>query len=130
MTTEDTSISKFTQPTRQIVMMVVVLIAVGLGSFMLGPQVLQVVYANIYLNAFIGLVFVAGVLATFWQIARVARSVTWLRNLQIGFLGHEFSDPPALVTSIAPMIREGKVKRRLGTSVTRSILERECAGGE
>lgn len=123
MTTEDTSISTFTQPTRQIVMVVVVLIAVGLGSFMLGPQVLQVVYANIYLNAFIGLVFVAGVLSTFWQIARVARSVTWLRNLQIGFLGHEFSDPPALVTSIAPMIREGKVKRRLGTSVTRSILD-------
>ena len=113
----------FAQPTRQIVLMLLVLIAVGTGGFFLAKQIQTIFYANLYLNAFIGFVFVLGILATFWQMAQVRNSVNWLRNLQAGFKGHEFSRPPGLLASMAPMIREGRMKKRLATSATRSILD-------
>jgi len=113
----------FTQPTRQIVTMLFVLGAVASGGLLMIGQISQLFLANIYLNGFISLVFLTGVLATFWQVGQVITSVRWLRNLQSGFKGHEFAEPPALIASMAPMIREGRIKRRLATSATRSILD-------
>ncbi|MEM1160269.1 MAG: biopolymer transporter ExbB [Pseudomonadota bacterium] len=103
--------------------MLLVLVAVGVGAFLLAAQIRTVVFANIYLNAFIGFVFVLGVFATFWQVSQIMTSVRWLRNLQAGFKGHEFTHPPSLLASMAPMIREGRIKKRLATSATRSILD-------
>jgi len=113
----------FTQPSRQIVMMLLVLIAVGAVAFLLAAQIRTVINANIYLNGFIGLVFVVGVLATFRQVSQVISSVRWLRNLQQGFHGAEYIPPPSLIASMAPILREGRMKRRLATSATRSILD-------
>jgi len=123
MSTQDAPERAFTQPTRQIVIMLLVLIAVGVGGFMLANQVRTVFYANVYLNAFIGFVFVLGVFATFWQVGQLIVSVRWLRNLEIGYRGHEFTQPPALLAAMAPMAREKRAKRRLATSATRSILD-------
>ena len=113
----------FAQPTRQIILMLLVLVAVGVGGFFLAAQIQTVFFANVYLNAFISFVFVLGVFATFWQVAQIIKAVNWLRNLQSGFKGHEFSSPPGLIASMGPMIREGRMKKRLATSTTRSILD-------
>jgi hypothetical protein len=113
----------FTQPTRQIVIMLLVLAAVAAGCGLMANQISQLFMANVYLNGFIAFVFVLGVMATFWQVSEVIASVRWLRNLQAGFRGHEFVLPPALLASMGPMIREGRIKRRLATSSTRSILD-------
>ncbi|MEM0988071.1 MAG: biopolymer transporter ExbB [Pseudomonadota bacterium] len=123
MSLQDAPDRAFTQPTRQIVLMVLVLAAVSTGAFLLAAQIRTVVFANIYLNAFIGFVFVVGVLATFWQLSQVMASVRWLRNLQAGLKGHEFTPPPSMLASMGPMIREGRIKKRLATSATRSILD-------
>ena len=123
MSLDDTQGRVFTMPVQQIITMLLVLLCVGLGGFFLAGQIETVFRANIYLNAFIGFVFVLGVLATFWQVSQVIASVRWLRNLRAGFKGHEFAQPPALVASMAPMIREGRMKKRLATSATRSILD-------
>lgn len=123
MTFQDAPERAFAQPTRQIMLMLLVLVLVGVGAFLLAAQIRTVVLANPYLNAFIGFVFVLGVLATFWQVAQVRSSVLWLRNLQQGFKGHEFTQPPGLLASMAPLIREGRIKKRLATSATRSILD-------
>ena len=123
MSFQDAPERAFAQPTRQIIMMLLVLTAVGVGGFLLAAQIRTVFYANVYLNAFIGFVFIVGVLATFWQVSQIISSVRWLRNLQAGFKGHEFTTPPSLVASMAPMIREGRIKKRLATSATRSILD-------
>ncbi|MEL6479503.1 MAG: biopolymer transporter ExbB [Pseudomonadota bacterium] len=123
MTFQDPPDRVFTQPARQIVMMVIVLVCVGIGAVFLASQIETVIRANVYLNAFIGFVFVIGVLATFWQVAQLIAAIRWLRNLQAGFKGHEFSQPPRLVASMAPMLREGKMKKRLAASSTRSILD-------
>ncbi len=123
MSLEDTQNRVFTLPLRQIVIMLLVLVFVGLGGFFLAGQIRTVFFANLYLNAFIGFVFVLGVLATFWQVSQVIASVRWLRNVQAGLKGHEFIEPPALLASMGPMIREGRMKKRLATSATRSILD-------
>ena len=123
MSLQDTPDRVFSQPTRQIILMLLILVAVGVGGFFLAAQIRTVFFANVYLNAFIGFVFIVGVFATFWQVGQIIKSVSWLRNLQSGFKGHEFSQPPAMIASMAPMIREGRIKKRLATSATRSILD-------
>ena len=114
---------EFSQPVRQILLMLTVLILVCAGALILGAQIRTVFLANPYLNAFIGGVFVIGVLATFWQVAQLVTATNWLRNLQAGIKGHEITRPPRLVASMAPILREGRLKKRLAASTTRSILD-------
>ena len=90
----------FSQPTRQIIIMLLVLAAVAIGGFLLAAQIRTIIFANIYLNAFIGSVFVVGVFATFWLVSQVMISVRWLRNLQAGLMGHQFIRPPSLIASM------------------------------
>ncbi len=124
MTLEDTPVRHFTQPTRQLLMMLLVLVAVAVGGALLAAEIRTVIFANLYLNAFIGFVFLLGVIATFWQVAQVRISVNWLRQMQAGFTGTEFPQPPRFIASIAPMVRDGGgVQKRLATSATRSILD-------
>lgn len=53
----------FSQPVRQISLMLIVLALSGFGSFLALPRVLPVFEANPYLNGFIIFVFFLGVLA-------------------------------------------------------------------
>lgn len=123
MSSEDPPVRQFTQPTRQLVTMLLVLVGVSAGGALLANEIRTVVFANIYLNAFIGFVFLTGIVATFWQVAQVRTSVGWLRGMQTGFEGGQVTAPPRLIASMAPMVREGKVQKRLATSATRSILD-------
>ena len=119
----DTPTKQFAYPTRQILTMLLVLVAVGVGGFFMAAQIQTIFFANVYLNAFIGFVFVIGVGATFWQLTEIISAVRWLRNLQAGFHGHEFVEPPSLVASMSMIQREGRLRKRLATSATRSILD-------
>ena len=65
----------FSQPLRQIVLMLLALGLAGFVTLLALPQVLPVFEANPYLNGFIVFVFAVGVLATFWQIYQM-RSIT------------------------------------------------------
>ncbi|MEM9063076.1 MAG: biopolymer transporter ExbB [Pseudomonadota bacterium] len=123
MSFSDAPTKQFAYPTRQIILMLLALAAVGVGGYFMTAQIRTIFFANVYLNAFIGFVFVVGVFATFWQIAQIISAVRWLRNLQAGFHGHEFIQPPALVTSMSMIQREGRLRKRLATSATRSILD-------
>jgi len=114
---------EFSQPIRQIFMMLTVLILVSAGLVLLGAQIRTVFLANPWLNGFIGGVFVIGVLATFWQVAQLISATNWLRNLQAGLKGHDIARPPRLIASMAPLLREGRISRRLAASTTRSILD-------
>ena len=113
----------FSMPAQQIAMMLIVLALVLTGGTFLAAQIQTVFSANVYLNAFIGFVFLVGVLTTFWQTAQIIAAVRWLRSLQTGFSGHEFAKPPRLVASMAPLLREGRMKKRITAVSTRSILD-------
>lgn len=123
MSLSDTPTKQFAYPTRQIGTMLLVLVAVGVGGFFMAAQIQTIFFANVYLNAFIGFVFVIGVAATFWQLTEIISAVRWLRDLQAGFHGHEFIEPPSLVASMSMIQREGRLRKRLATSATRSILD-------
>ena len=124
MASQETQDRSFAQPTQQLVLMVLVLVAVVVGGVLLARPIETVFFANIYLNAFIMFVFVLGVAATFWQIGQVFSAVNYLRNFQQGLAGHEHVRPPALLASMAPMLRQGRAAtKKLATSSTRSMLD-------
>ena len=58
----------FSQPVRQVTLMLIALGLSGFGAFVALPRVLPVFQANPYLNGFILFVFVIGVLACFYQV--------------------------------------------------------------
>ena len=68
----------FSQPIRQVVLMLAVLGLSIAGAFVALPRVLPVFESNPELNGFIFFVFVIGVLACFWQVVQLMYSVRWI----------------------------------------------------
>ena len=114
---------QFAQPYRQILTMLIVLGLVGAGAYLAYPQVAPVFLANPYLNGFIGLVFVIGVLACFWQVFQLVSSVSWIEGFAHDRPGHQFTKAPRLVASLAALLRKKGARNQLGASSSRSILD-------
>lgn len=112
---------KFTRPLRQIVLMLVVLGLVGVGVFFALPKVLPLFLANLYLNGFIGFVFVIGLLASAWQVLQIANSVSWIKK----FTGGEATRAaaPRLLAPLAALLRSREVQSQIGSASARSILD-------
>jgi len=68
----------FSQPVRQIALMLIVLGLSGAGVVLALPRVLPVFEANPYLNGFIVFVFLIGVVACFWMVFQLINSVRWI----------------------------------------------------
>ncbi len=114
---------QFSQPVRQITLMVLVLILTGIGAWLAYPRVAPVFLANPWLNGFIGLVFVIGVLACFWQLWQLVSSVIWIEGFVAERPGHQFTRAPRLLASLAALLRKRGARMQLGTGSTRSILD-------
>lgn len=114
---------QFSQPFRQIVMMVIILILVGLGSFWAYPSVSPIFLASPYLNGVILAVFVIGVLACFWQVLTLISAVGWIEGFALDRPGHEFTAAPRLLASLAALLRDTKARQSLTSTSTRSILD-------
>ncbi|WP_424944386.1 biopolymer transporter ExbB [Aliiroseovarius crassostreae] len=114
---------QFSQPFRQIFVMLVVLGLVGFGGFVALPQVLPVFLANLYLNAFIALVFVFGLLACFWQVWQVAASVIWIEGFVGERDGHNPDRAPRLLAALAKLLSARGARLQIGASSSRSILD-------
>lgn len=114
---------QFSQPVRQIFMM---LVAVGLfsfGAYVAYPRVAPVFLANPYLNGVIGLVFVIGVMACFWQALQLVSSVNWIEGFAQHRPGHEITRVPRLLAPLAALLRERGARTQISASSARSILE-------
>ncbi len=115
---------QFSQPVRQIILMLFVLGLTGLGVFVALPRVLPVFEANLYLNGFIAFVFVVGVLATFWQVFQLIGSVRWIESFAADRADHQFSKAPRLLAPLASLMRQRKGKRmQIAQASARSILD-------
>ena len=112
----------FTQPVRQILLMLIVLGMSGFGAFVALPRVLPVFQANPYLNGFIAAVFLIGVIACFYQVAQMIRSVRWIERFAAGVAraGHK---PPSLLAPLAALLRSRGARMQLSSSSTQSILD-------
>ena len=70
----------FSQPIRQIIMMMLAIGLASIGLFMALNDVIAVVTANLYLNGFIFFVFCVGIISCFVQVFQLIYSVRWIEN--------------------------------------------------
>jgi hypothetical protein len=113
----------FTRPVRQIFLMLIALGLVGFGVFFALPKVLPVFLANLYLNGFIGFVFIIGLFATLWQVVQVFASVSWIKGYVTGREGHDANRPPRLLAPLAGLLRGRGRSMQIGATSSRSILD-------
>lgn len=113
---------QFSQPVRQITLMLLVLGLSGFGVFVALPRVLPVFQANPYLNGFIFFVFLIGVVACFYQVLQLIGSVRWIEN----FASDEETPndtPPQMLAPLAALLRTRGARMHVSASSTRSILD-------
>ncbi len=114
---------QFSQPIRQILIMVLILALVSVGSYFAYTSVAPIFLASPYLNGVILGVFVVGVLACFWQVLTLISAVSWIEGFALDRPGHEFSASPRLLASLAALLRDNEARRSLTSTSTRSILD-------
>lgn len=113
---------QFSQPVRQIIMMLIALGLSGFGAFVALPRVLPVFEANPWLNGFIVFVFVIGVLACFWQVVQLIGSVRWIERFAAGD-SQDHGRPPSMLAPLASLLGSRSARMQLGSTSTRSILD-------
>ncbi|SER72283.1 hypothetical protein SAMN04490244_102286 [Tranquillimonas rosea] len=114
---------QFTQPVRQITMMLVVLGLVIAGAYVIFPRVAPVFLANPILNGVIAFVFVIGVLACFWQVLQLIQSVSWIEGHAAETPGHDLVRAPRLLAPLAQLLRTRGRRMQISASSSRSILD-------
>lgn len=113
----------FSQPVRQITMMLVVLGLVIAGAWFAYAQIYPIFHINPLLNGAIAAVFLFGVLACFWQVWQLVSAVVWIENYAADRPGRPQYRAPLLLAPLATLLGARGASRRIATSATRSILE-------
>ncbi|MBK4215295.1 hypothetical protein JJJ17_05075 [Paracoccus caeni] len=126
----------FSQPVRQIVLMLTVLALVMAGAWVAYGRILPIFQANLWLNGVILATFGLGVLACFWQVGQLIRSVSWIerfaarrRNaVEKGIAArsqvHDGDAAPRLLAPLAALLgARGPVGGTISTGSARSILD-------
>ena len=113
----------FSQPIRQIVMMLLVTGLVGSGAWLIHTQVTGIFQSNPLVNGFILGVFLLGVVTCFWQVLILIQSVSWIEDFVRHVPGHDATKPPRLLAPLASLLRSRGAKMQISASSSRSILE-------
>ncbi len=115
--------TQFSRPIRQIVMMLLVCALVAIGVYVAAPRIAGIFLANVWLNGFIFMVFLIGVLATFWQVIQLNRSIVWIEGFAADRPGHQATVPPALLLPLAALLRGRERGTQISSSSASSILD-------
>ncbi|EEW24681.1 Mce/MlaD family protein [Rhodobacter ferrooxidans] len=118
---------QFTQPIRQLVLMLLVVAAVLVGAVLAYPALVGVFRAKPMLNGFIGLVFLLGVLTCFWQVVQLQQSVRWIKGFVHSHPGQEMARAPTLLLPLATLLRSRGARMQISSSSSGSILESVAA---
>ena len=113
---------QFSQPVRQISLMLIVLALTGVGAFLALPSVLPIFAANPWLNGVIIFVFVVGVLACFYQVTQLIGSGRWIEDFAADNAEPD-AQPPQLLAPLASLLRQRGARMQVSTASTRSILD-------
>jgi len=112
----------FSQPVRQVVQMLAVVLLVIAGGYLILPTVRPVILSNLWLNGAIGLVFLVGVFACFWQVYQLISSVRWIEDFTRE--GRKASAKvPRILAPLATLLRSRRGRMQIPASSSRSILE-------
>jgi hypothetical protein len=104
-------------------MMLIALGLVGFGLYLALPRILPVFLSNLYLNGFILLVFVVGVVACFYQVYQLAASVRFIEGFAQNRPGSNIAKPPLLMAPLAALLGSRKAQTSISTTSARSILD-------
>ena len=113
---------QFSQPVRQISLMLIALGLTGTGVFLALPRVLPIFAANPWLNGVIIFVFIVGVLACFYQVMQLIGSVRWIEDFAADNAEPD-AQPPQLLAPLASLLRQRGARMQVSTASTRSILD-------
>ncbi|WP_163848778.1 biopolymer transporter ExbB [Pseudooceanicola aestuarii] len=114
---------QFSQPIRQIVLMLIALGLTATGAVFAAPSVMPVFEANPYLNGFIAMVFIFGVLACFWQVAQLISSVRWIEAFAQDSGANNDRKAPQLLAPLATLLRARARRMQISSTSATSILE-------
>lgn len=115
--------AQFTQPVRQVFLMLVITALVAFGGYVAMPRLLPVFLTNPYLNGFILGVFVLGVLACYWQVLQLISSVRWIEGFVADRPGAPAQNAPRLLAPLASLLRARGARIQIGSTSARSILD-------
>ena len=113
----------FTQPIRQIVLMLVSLGMVGATCWLMFPTLRGILAANHGLSAVILAVFVLGVFTCFWQVWQLVQSVSWIDGSAQDRPGAEALAAPRLLAPLAALLGPRTARMQISGSAGRSILD-------
>jgi len=114
---------QFSHPVRQITIMLIVVGLCAAGAYLAFPRVSGVFLANVWLNGFIALVFLIGVVACFWQVIQLSSSVRWIEGFAADTPGHSITIAPRLLAPLASLLRSRGARSQISASSARSILD-------
>jgi hypothetical protein len=97
------------------------------GAYVAWPRVSGVFLANLWLNGFIFLVFVIGVLACFLQVFSLISSVNWIEGFAAETPGHQLTHAPRMLAPLAALLRTRDTRRQITSTSARSILDSVAA---
>jgi len=121
--TEGAETVRITRPTRQIVLMLIILACVIAGSVLVWPMVQPVFLSSPYLNGTIGIVFVVGVLACFWQVFQLFSSVAWIETVASGGGQAAMDKPPSLLAAASAISRVRGGRMQVTPASAKSVLD-------
>ena len=113
---------QFSQPVRQVMLMLIVVGLTAFGGVIAAPSVMPVVQSNLWLNGFIIFVFAIGVVSCFVQVVQLIASVRWIENFARE-KGSVSSTAPQLLAPLATLLRARGAQMQIGAASTRSILD-------
>lgn len=113
----------FSQPVRQVTLMLMALALVGAGGWFAYARIFPVFLANPWLNGLIGTVFVLGILTCFWQVAQLVAAVSWIESFAADRPGRPQLQAPQMLAPLAALLGSRGATRSIATTAGRSILE-------
>jgi hypothetical protein len=113
----------FSQPVRQISLMLIVMALVGAGFYVGFGTIVAIFWTNPYLNAVILTVFVLGVLSCFRQVWQLMNSVSWIEAFARHAPGNDLVNVPGLLAPLATLLRSRGARMQMSSSSARSILD-------
>ena len=113
---------RFSQPIRQVLLMLSVLVLTSLGTVVAAPRVMAVFTANLWLNGFIFFVFFVGLISCFVQVVQLIKSVRWIEKF-VNKTDKGAVKAPQLLAPLAALLRSRGTSIQISSSSSQSILE-------
>ncbi|AHM04299.1 MotA/TolQ/ExbB proton channel family protein, probably associated with flagella [Roseibacterium elongatum DSM 19469] len=103
--------------------MLLILGCVIAGGVLVWPRVEPVFLSSPYLNGTIGVVFVIGVFACFWQVFQLFSSVAWIEQVAGAGAQDEVEKPPQLLAAATGIVRLRGARMQITPATSKSILD-------